>query len=127
MDALEVIQNHFDELDTARLVLAGEWKLDYFNIRDGVTDIVLTKKVGLATELTNGRAQTRIGKRLRESRTRPSHTSRLAGMGIAARYRYAASAYSETMAPMTTMPTATGRNRGSGLTSGTELAHPSAA
>lgn len=44
MDEIEIKQNHLDDVGTVRLVLEGEWRLDYFNIRDGVTDIVVTPK-----------------------------------------------------------------------------------
>jgi hypothetical protein len=44
MDQVEVVQNHLDSSGVLRLVLDGEWRLDYFNIRDGVTDVVLVRK-----------------------------------------------------------------------------------
>ena len=44
MAEIEIKQNHVDDTGTLRLVLDGEWRLDYFNIRDGVTDLVITPK-----------------------------------------------------------------------------------
>jgi len=44
LDQVQVLQCSTWIDGKTRIVLEGEFKLDYFNVRDGVTDIVVTAR-----------------------------------------------------------------------------------